>query len=513
MNKSIYCTVAFNFLKTIGLFLLIMTGCGKVSDSDLAQRSAPISLDLTTKEALAREFFEMGGWPTERWWEMFEDPQLNALIDLAFKESPTLYKALAKVDEAEAEARKERAALFPTLSLEYLEQWNYFSKNGFERSFFPIPPGSQPPPATDNQIDLTLNFNYEIDFFGKNRNLYKAALNTARAERAEAKQAILILTTLITQTYIELQAKLIQKKILQDQLDARNMLFELAVLRNEYGLDPMIPVLGRERSVYEIEQSLIQLDKAIALDRHMLSVLVGVSPDQNIAPQSMTAMFEKPFPIPSNLSSDLLARRPDLTAQIWRVEAAAAEIGAAKAEFYPRVNLLAFAGLQSLSFDKLFLISSKQGNLTPAVHLPIFTGGALTANLKNKVAAFNEETHRYNELLLNAARDVTDQISTLIATFDVLNRQINALETMAEQVELQYSRYRHGINNYLTVLEREDALHSQRFQLFGYERDYLLAVLMLVKALGGGYHASSSVESLYSGSEPMNPETQMRGEP
>jgi NodT family efflux transporter outer membrane factor (OMF) lipoprotein len=482
--------MVFNYFKTIGLFLLILTGCGKVSDHELAQISTPVTLDSSAEAALAREFFERGGWPTERWWEMFEDPQLNELIELTLKASPTLFKALAKVDQAEAEARKERATLFPRLNLEYLEQWNYFSKNGFDRSFFPAPPGAPPIPATDNQIDLTLNFSYEIDFFGKNRNLYKAALDKARAERAEAIQATLILTTLITQTYIELQTKFLQREALQDQLDERNMLFELAVSRSEHGLDPTIPVLEREQRVYEIEQAIIQLDKGMALDRHMLSVLVGVGPDHNIAPKPMTVIFEKPFPIPTDLSSDLLARRPDLTAQIWRVESAAREIGAAKADFYPSVNLTAFAGLESLSFNKLFLISSKQGSLMPAVHLPIFTGGKLTANLKNKVAAFNEETYRYNELLLNAAREVADQITTLIATFDVLNRQINTLETTKEQTELQYARYRYGINDFLSVLEREDDLQVQRLQLFGYERDYLLAVLKLIKALGGGYHTN-----------------------
>ncbi len=480
--------MSLNYFKTIGLFLLILAGCGRVSDRELAQISPPISLESSIEEAFAREFFEQGGWPTERWWEMFEDPQLNEIIELALKESPTLFKALAKVDEAETEARKERAALFPRLDLEYLEQWNYFSKNGFDRSFFPIPPSSPPIPATDNQIDLTLNFNYEIDFFGKNRNLYKAALDKARAERAEAIQATLILTTLITQTYIELQTKLLQREALQDRLRERNMLFALAVSRSEHGLDPALPVLEREQNVYNIEQSILQLDKGIALDRHMLSVLVGVGPDQNIAQKPMTAIFEKPFPIPTHLSSDLLARRPDLTAQIWRVESAAREISAAKADFYPSVNLLAFAGLESLSFNKLFHIGSRQGSLIPGVHLPIYTGGKLTANLKNKVAAFNEETYRYNELILNAARDVADQITTLIAAFDILKCQINTLETLEEQVELQYSRYRNGINNFLSVLEREDDLQVQRLQLFGYERDYLLAVLMLVKALGGGYY-------------------------
>ncbi|MBS0603832.1 MAG: efflux transporter outer membrane subunit [Verrucomicrobia bacterium] len=477
-----------NHLKSIFVFLLLLGSCARVPDGDLAHLSDPISLDSSRETALAREFFEEGGWPSERWWEMFEDPQLDALIEQALKESPTIQQALAKVAAAEAEARKERSALFPTLSADYEEQWQYFSKNGFVRSFYPTAPPVVVP-ATANQLDLTLNFNYEIDFFGRNRNLFKAALGKARAERAEAKQATLIVTTLIAQTYIELQTKLAQKEVLRDRLDQRNMLFELTTSRGANGLDPALPLLEREQSIYEVEQSLIQLEKEITLDRHMLCVLVGIGPDSDIVPKPLSVIFERPVSIPTDLSSDLLARRPDLTAQIWRVEAAAKEIGAAKADFYPRVNLMAFGGLESLSFNKLLNFGSKEGGLVPAVHLPIFTGGRLTANLKNKVALFNEETYRYNDLLLTAAREVADQIAILSATFDTLNCQINSLETAEDQLELQFSRYKQGINDFLSVLEREDNLFTQRYQLYGYERDYLLAVLKMIKAIGGGYRA------------------------
>jgi NodT family efflux transporter outer membrane factor (OMF) lipoprotein len=471
------------------LFILILGSCARVPQSDLAQVSDPIPLDRSVESALAREFFDEGGWPTERWWEMFEDPQLNALIELALIESPTINKALAKVSEAEQEARKEKAALFPKLDFDYEEQWQYFSKNGFIRSFYPSLPGGVKIAPTDNQLDLSLYFNYEIDFFGRNRNLFKAALGKARAERAEACFATLMLTTLIAQTYIELQTKLAQMDVLKTRLEQRNSLFELATARETHGLDPAIPVLEREQSLYAVEQTILQLEKEISLDRHMLSILVGTGPDTDIAPEPMRALFERSVAIPSDLSSDLLARRPDLTAQIWRVEAAAKEIGAAKADFYPRVNLMAFAQLESLGFNKLLQIGSKQGGLVPAVHLPIFTGGKLTAQLKGKVALFNEETYRYNEMLLSAAKEVADQIVTLSATFDSLSVQITMLETAEEQLELQNSRYKNGVSNFLTVLEREENLLTQHYQLFGYERDYLLSVLKMVKALGGGYHA------------------------
>lgn len=477
-----------SFCKTISVFLFVLGSCAHVPKSDLSRVSAPVPLDKSMELALEREFFEAGGWPSEKWWEMFGDSQLNSLIERALQESPTLQKAIARVAKVEEEARKEKSLLWPKINANYEEQWEYFSKHGFVRSFYPTQP-SVVVPATTNQLDLTLNFDYEIDFFGKNRNLFRAALGKARAERAEARQATLMLTTLIAQTYIELQTRLGIREVWKERLEQRNQLFQLSQLRGTNGVEMAIPVLEKEQSIYEVEQTLLRLEKEIALDKHLLATLVGVGPDTDLVLDAPGVIFECALSLPYDLPSDLLARRPDLTAQIWRVEAAAREIGAAKADFYPRVNLIAMAGLQSLSFNQLLDMGSQQGTLNPAVHLPIFTGGRLRANLKGKVASFNEETFLYNKMVLDAAREVADQIVTLSATFDTLGCQVNALETAEEQLALQYSRYQHGVNDYLSVLDKEDNLFTQRDQLYGYERDYLLAVLGMIKALGGGYHA------------------------
>jgi NodT family efflux transporter outer membrane factor (OMF) lipoprotein len=475
-------------LRLFGWMLLFLGACARVPKSDLAQISEAISLKNSQEFALAQDFFEEGGWPSDNWWEMFEDPQLSMLIERALEDSPTLQKALAKLATTEEEARKQRAVLFPEIDFEYEEQWQYFSKNGFVRSFYPIMAGAMPIPPKDNQLDLSLNFNYEIDFFGRNRNSYQAAINRARAERAEARQAALILTTLIAQTYVELQTKLAQREILAERLEQRVAELHLAKTRNQSGIASRSPVLDQEQNVYDMKQTLILLEKGITLDRHMLRVLVGLSPDEECAPFPMKAIFERPFALPENLSSDLLARRPDLTAQIWRVEAAAKEIGAAKADFYPRVNLMAFVELESLSFNKLLTLSSKQGGLVPALHLPLFTGGRLTANLKSKVAAFNEETYRYNETLLHAAREVADQIATATATFAALREQIQSLKAAEEQFQLHWQRYIYGIDNLTSALKSDENVLGQGFLLYGIERDYLLAIIGLIKALGGGYH-------------------------
>ncbi len=358
--------------------------------------------------------------------------------------SPTLSKVLAKVAQADQEAKKERAALFPKLDFDYEEQWQYFSKNGFNRSYFSTPPGSPPIPAKDNQIDLSLYFNYEIDFFGKNRNLFRAALGEAKAQYAEAKQAALMLTTLVVQTYIELQTKLAQEEVLKQRCQNRDQLFELTASRTQKGLESAIAPLEREQDLYEVELELVDLEKEIALDKHALAVLVGVGPNTDLTCRPMRAVFEGSISLPSDLSTDLLARRPDLMAQVWRVEAAAKQIGAAKADFYPSVNLMAFGQLESLSFNKLLNIGSRQGGLVPAVHLPIFTGGKLTANLKEKVASFNEQTYRYNEMLLNAAKEVADQIVILSSTFHTVDFQQKRVDLSQAAFKLEYSRYAEG---------------------------------------------------------------------
>ena len=235
-----------------------------------------------------------------------------------------------------------------------------------------------------------MNFSYELDFWGKNRNLFRAALGVAQTALAEEKQANLLAATLIAQTYIGLQAKLAQHKIIQDIVDQRTMLTQLNRTRSTKGVENTYPVLGSQSNIHQEKQALLKLEQDIAIDKHMLNSLVGLGPDDPLLEDIITVSFNKPFPIPAHLSCNLLARRPDITAQIWRVESAAKEIGAAKADFYPNVNLGAFAGLESLEFSNLFKIGSRMGGLVPAINLPIFTAGRLRANLQSKVATFNE---------------------------------------------------------------------------------------------------------------------------
>ena len=469
----------------ISICIISLYGCVSVPKHDLAPLSEPISLKTITDQAVSDPLFTTGEWPVSEWWKSFGDPLLNDLIQRALQDNSSLKKAQAQVELAVQLANKQRSSLLPRLDLEYQEQWEYFSKNGFVRSFYPSIPGITVP-ATANQIDLTLNFSYEFDFWGKNKKKLQAALGEIQTAAAERAQSELIVTTYLAQTYFQLQSHLEQQKVLKQIFDQRLDLYTLSTSRMESGVDPLFPVLGAEKNISFIEQLLVAIDKEIQLDRYLIQMLIGQGPDT--APEMHpTARIAVPFSLPQNLSLDLLARRPDLQAQIWRVKSASKEIGVAKTEFYPNINLCAFAGLESLAFSDLFSGSSHQGALQPALHLPIFTAGKLRANLRSKVAFYNEMVFAYNDQLLHAVNDVANQIVLLRAKSQELAMQTTAVEIITQQYDLKALCFEKGIGNALDLLTLEEDVLNQRLALVYLQRDYLLATLQLIKALGGGY--------------------------
>lgn len=465
------------------ILALLVSGCAAIPDFDLAQKSDPIYLN-DTLFSVDHTLFEEGGWPTHNWWEMFQDEQLGCLILQGFACSPTLQKALAILEQSCELALQKRTKLFPEIALNYQEQWQYFSKNGFIRGIVPHAKRFAP---SDNQIDLTANFSWEIDFFGKNKNLFAAALDVSCAQAAEAAQAKMLLSVSIAQTYFAIQTLLQQKEILAERVAIAQELAQLQLQRESMGVALISTVWDAEQNVKLLQEDLTTIDKELTIATHALHVLIGVGPDEKLLKVRPAANFQSVFCLPGNLAIDLLARRPDVVASGWRVEAAAKQIHAAKADFYPRINLMAFAGLESLDFSHLFKGRSKLGGLEPAIYLPIFTAGRLKARLKEKTAIFNQAIYDYNHLLLHAATEVANQIISLTATKENLCKQKRVVELANKHYQLFRLRSEIGLENALIVLQQEDLLLAQTYQLAHLQQSHLLSVVNLVKALGGGY--------------------------
>ncbi|NGX50507.1 MAG: Toluene efflux pump outer membrane protein TtgF [Chlamydiae bacterium] len=438
--------------------------------------------DLAVTLPEGPDFIE-GTWPEYNWWALFDDPQLSEIMEEAISDNPNLKASIFRLRTAEAEARKVRSLLFPKLGALFTDDYQHLSRDDLYR----FPPSKVP--AVVNEIRLGLDFEYEIDLFGKNRENYRAALGEAKAQSAEMSQSLLMITALLAESYFNYQMHQAQLEISQDLLLAHRANVELSLKRLEYGLDNQIALERAEAEMLSAEESVVTFEKEVLLNENQLKILMGLGPDDPRDFKIPTAKFDRPFPLPQNIPVDLLARRPDLQAKIWRVEAAAHLINVAKAAFYPNINLAAFAGLETLNWNNLFSASSLAASLAPAIHLPIFTGGKLTAQLSQKRAEYDAAVYDYNSLLLQATREVSDQLTIMQALSKQTLLQAKLLSKVIKSSDLTYARYENGLDNYLIVLNSQMDVMNEAIRDITIQNGRYLAILKLIKALGGGYHS------------------------
>ncbi|NGX37996.1 MAG: Outer membrane protein OprM [Chlamydiae bacterium] len=459
------------------LSLFLVGGCVKIPIDEARCQMMPVPhLDEVTEE-----LFTQGDFPDEDWWEMFDDPQLSHLICHALAENPTLQRVEARVRAAEAEAKIKKSYLLPTLGFSADLDWQYLNKNDFYRAFTPMFPSN----ITEYEIDV--NFYYEFDFWGKNRNIYRAAIGMAKAEEAERQNAILALSTSVASVYFKLQGQLKKLQILKEERHVLTRLFELTKLRQENALDNSSQRLNAEEQLFVINKNILFADQKIALSKHMLNLLLGEGPDTCETVKRVSLSKEMEFPLPENISSNLIARRPDLMAHIWRVEATAHLVGAAKADFYPRVDLCALAGLDSVFFSKLFSWSSRAASVKPAFHLPIFTAGRLKAHLRARQAEFEETIFAYNDAVLRAVKEVADQLIILKTTDESLKVETMLVQNKLQNRRLMSLRYEHAVSNLLELLDTQDAFLQEEFKRIQFQYKRSIAAVHLIKTLGGGY--------------------------
>jgi NodT family efflux transporter outer membrane factor (OMF) lipoprotein len=473
---------------SILLFLFFVSACNRQTEKEMAAVYEPFSLHETVDQAIASGHFEKGDWPEHQWWRIFLDPQLDAFIERGLQNHPNLKKAEARVQFAEANAKKIRSKLFPNLDANATDNWQYYSKYGFVRDFYPAQGGVQIPHKV-NETDLTLNFSYEFDFWGKNRKMFAAALGIARAERIEKVQAELILATSIAFAYFQWQAHHLQLDLYSTWLESEENLNALSKARHQIGIDSLSPPLEQKESLEQLRLTVADLQKELEIDLYVLKSLLGEGPDRSLEVTPIPFKLEAVMKLPSDLGLDLLARRPDLMAQVWRAEAARQEIGVAKTEFYPDVNLMAFAGLSSISFNHLFSWDARNGALQPAIHLPLFTGGRLEANLSSKVAAYNEAIQSYNALLLDAVKEVASEITTFSSYQEQVKIQSSIVLAQKDLLDIARSRYDQGVDNSLAVLSTLEKVADQEIRKVELEKLEIFSFIRLIKCLGGGFHS------------------------
>jgi NodT family efflux transporter outer membrane factor (OMF) lipoprotein len=466
---------------SVWVLLLLGYSCARIPEHELACISDVSGCTTIVEEAVNSGQFHRGDWPAQEWWKDFEDPILTGLIEDALRLSPTLKRAEARLKAAFQVALQKKATLFPEVDLDASTNWQHLSKEGFYRAIAPTIP------AVVNDIYLGLSFSYELDLWGKNRKLYEAALGQTAAFAAERKQAELILTTSIAYTYAQLQF-LLQKRAIIQQVEENNEGITLARIKRErHAIDTTIERLHSETDTLDVRGSLVELEDQIRAEIHKLKALTGLGQD---AVLKIDLRNLKPLRIalPENLALDLIGRRPDLIAQRARVEAASKQIGAAKTDFYPNINLTGFVGLESIFWNSIFLTNNYSGNIMPAIHLPIFTAGRLRAHLMEKVEDFNEAVFSYDELILRAAQDVANALTAI----SLLQLQIDvrkiSLQKAEQEANITLLRFKHALDDQISLYKVKNQVLQMELILAGLEYGKQLAGIQLIRALGGGFY-------------------------
>lgn len=420
-------------------------------------------------------------WPDSAWWTRFDDAQLNRLIEQALAGNPSLKVAEARRAKAAAVAAVAESALLPALNADVDSTRRRFSEKG-----------EVPPPYAGTVQTLSharLNGSWELDFFGRNRAALDAALGNARAAEADAQAARTLLASDVARTYYRLAGLLEQRDILQATQEERQQFFELVAERVHAGLDTRVELRQAEGTVPEIRRELAALDNDIGQTRHALAALTGQGPEaaDTLAPALAAAPVQA---LPERLPADLIGRRADLVAARWRVEAALRDTDAARAAFYPNINLTAMVGYSSFGISNWFESGSHETGLGAAVHLPIFDAGRLRANLRGSVADADAVVENYNATLLLAVREVADQLTLQRALARQSAEQRAALNAAEGAYALATQRYRAGLTPYLTVLTAEANVLAQRRVAADLKAREIDANLQLIRVLGGGYAAA-----------------------
>lgn len=417
-------------------------------------------------------------WPSAQWWQRYGDPQLNALLDEALANNPSMSAAQARLAKANAAVGIARAPLLPRVDANYTLTREHLSKD----YIYPAPMGGSV--VSDNR--LALDFSYELDFWGKNRSRLQAAVSQQAAAAADAQAARNLLAGATVRAYLNLQNAFAQRDVLNRVLDQRAEVLSLTQGRYKAGLDTQVEVKQAESSLAAGKVELTQTDTTLAQLRNQVAALAGAGPQrgQSLQPVALTAPAGG---VPASVPLDLLGHRPDVTAAKWRAEAARHAIDSAKAEFYPNVNLAAFVGFQAMGTGNLLGADARMAGFGPAVTLPIFHGGELNANLAGRRADADLAVSDYNQTVLDAVHQVADALDGLRLLDQEKAQQRQAREAIDAAYDLAVKRYKAGMGNYISVLIAQTGVLTQArldtdLRIRAYQLDASLA-----NALGGGY--------------------------
>ncbi len=417
-----------------------------------------------------------------KWWEFYRDPVLTNLIATALEENRDLAIASARIEQALGSYRAQRASLFP--SVNGSGAWTR-ARSGLTQ-------------MTGNQFELVGLLSYEVDIWGRLRRLSESARAQLLATEEARKTIYLTLIANVATTYFKLLALDEQTAIARRTYASRTNSLELTRIKFDdgNGVVSELDVRQAETQVHTAQATLAELERAVVVAENALSFLLGRNPGP-IPRGAALADQVRPAEIPAGLPSQLLLRRPDVLAAEQQLVAAHADIGAARAAYFPTLSLTAALGLQSRELNDLFDVgTAKAWSFAPQVAGPIFNAGRIRAGVQVAEAVRREALAAYQQAIQNAFREVEDALISVAKLREQLAAEEASLLAERRRLELSRDRYENGVSSYFEVLDAERSLFNAELGCVQTRNDLLTACAQVYKALGGGWEAEDRTSTI-----------------
>lgn len=459
------------------LISVFISGCAMGPDYKRPEAAAPA------------QYKELAGWreaqprdavPRGPWWTLFEDAELDALMKRVELSNQSIRAAEARVREARAVADQARAGLFPTLGA------------GASATRSKSPSLANAPSLARgavNTFNASLNAGWELDIWGKVRRSIESGEASWQASAGDLEAARLSVRASLAQNYFALRVAAGTQKLLEDTVAAYQRSLELTRNRYAAGVVARVDVVQAEVQLKSAQAQLVDIGVDRAQLEHAVALLLGVAPAEfSLAPAPITDM--KMPAIPIGMPSQLLERRPDIAAAERGMAAANAQIGVAKAAYFPTLTLSGVTGFRGSSTSTLFSVPSRLWSLGATASQPLFDGGLRRAVTAEKAAAYDAEVANYRQTVLTGFQEVEDNLAALRILEEEAQIQDEVVRGARHALELTVNQYQAGVVSYLNVIAAQaTALTNERAAAAILGRR-LTAATALIKALGGGWSAA-----------------------
>ncbi|WP_203142066.1 efflux transporter outer membrane subunit [Marinobacter mangrovi] len=473
------------------IIALGLGGCTLMPDYQRPDNPVPEDVGANSQ---AQDRVVLPGWET-----LFQDNQLRALISNALANNRDLRLAMLDVKAARAQYGIQGAELFPEIGV---------NADG-SRSRVPADLSSTGSSTITSQYGVDLGVaSYELDLFGRVRSLKESALQSYLATEEAQRSAKITLVSEVANAYLTLLADKQNLRISQETVDAQQESVNLVRNRYNAGLGSELDVRQAEIALETARTNRAQYRRLVSEDRNALAVLVGapvpVIPNTSVIDPAVSLLTD----VPAGLSSDVLLQRPDIQQAEHNLKSASANIGAARAAFYPSITLTGSAGTASSELSGLFDGGSGAWSFAPSINLPIFTAGKNQANLDLAEIQRDQQVAQYEQTIQNAFQEVSDALAARNFLAEQETSQAALVKATERSLHLAEDRYEAGADDYLAVLDARRELLSARQALVSVKLQKLTNRITLYRALGGG---ESSDQTTVIGQKPTQDDTPAQG--